>query len=369
MPGTRLDLRLDDNDIPLPDSKPINRVDEAAYKHDLAYRSESLDDRHNADRQMIEDIQNIPNPTLRERIEGAIVIRLMQAKLKLGQGLTKQKRETMSNKQRQKYADEIHKPFKKPDVLLKVKVFNMDDIWSCDLIFLPPDHRYKVAITVIDIYTKFAWVRKLKNKTGNEVAKAFEDIMKTSNRKPKKLWVDQGSEFYNQVFKKMLKENDIEMYSTYNEGKAVVIENFNRTLKSKLFKAFTVNGNQKWINIIQNIVYDYNNKIHSVIGISPSEASEDPEKIKARVIQNNYQQELDSYDKPEGQQRFKVGDRVRICKYKQTFDKGFTGYWTSEVFKVVKINNTVPKTYELHDLNDEEIYGKFYENELQKSDF
>jgi len=149
---------------------------------------------------------------------------------------------------------------------------------------------------VIDLYTKFAWVRKLKNKTGTEVSKAFEDIMKTSKRKPKKLWVDQGSEFYNQVFKKMMKENDIDMYSTYNEGKAVVIENFNRTLKSKLLKVFTFNGNQKWANLIQNIVHDYNNKIHSVIGISPSEASNDPEKIKAKVMQNDYHQELDSYD-------------------------------------------------------------------------
>jgi len=368
LPGTRLDLRLDENDVPLPDSQPINRVDEAAYKHDLAYRSENIDDRHKADREMIEAIKSIPNPTLRERIEGAIVIRLMQAKLKLGQGITKEQRQTMSKKQLEKMADEIHKPFKKPNVLLKVKVFHMDDIWSADLIFLPPEHSYKVAITVIDLYTKFAWVRKLKNKTGTEVAKAFEDIMKTSKRKPKKLWVDQGSEFYNQLFKKMLKDNDIDMYSTYNEGKAVVIENFNRTLKSRLFKAFTVNGNQKWVDIIQNIVYDYNNKIHSVIGISPSEATNDPEKIKARVMQNNYQQELDSYNQTKGQ-RFKVGDRVRICKYKQTFDKGFTGYWTSEVFKIVKVNETVPKTYELRDLNDEEIYGKFYENELQKSDF
>ena len=156
MPGTRLDLRLDENDVPLPDSQPINRVDEAAYKHDIAYRSENIDDRHKADREMIEAIKSIPNPTLRERIEGAIVIRLMQAKLKLGQGITKEQRQTMSKKQlevaeglrlRRKMADEIHKPFKKPDVLLKVKVFHMDDIWFADLIFLPPEYTYKVAIT------------------------------------------------------------------------------------------------------------------------------------------------------------------------------------------------------------------------------
>ena len=254
-------MRLDKNNSPLKHSKPINRIDAAAYKHDLAYRSENIDDRHKADKIMIEELKNIKNPTFRERVERAIVIKMLQAKLKLGQGLTKEQRSKMSQQELEQWANEVHKPFKKPNILLKVKVFDKDDIWSADLIELPPEYRgrthYKFVLTVIDLYTKFAWVRKLKNKTGSEVSKAFEDIIKSSNRKSKKIWVDQGSEYYNRNFKSMLKDYNIEMYSTFNEGKAVIIENFNRILKSKLFKQFTINGNQKWINIIQDVVDRY----------------------------------------------------------------------------------------------------------------
>ena len=334
--GTRLDLRLDENDIPLQNSKPINRVDAAAYKHDLAYRSTNLEDRHKADRIMIEELKAIENPTFRERVERAFIIKILQAKLRFGQGLYAKLRfgqglyaKDLSQKEKEQWADEIHKPFKKSKYLLKVKVFNKDDIWSADLIELPPEYHgrthYKFALTVIDLYTKYAWIRKLKNKTGLEVRKAFEDIMKTSGRTPKKLWVDQGSEFYNKNFKAMLAENNnIEMYSTYNEGKAVIIENFNRIFKTKLFKQFTINGNQKWINIIQEVVDKYNNKHNSLLGISPKEASENPEKIREIIMQNNYSNELKSFDlKPKKKpKKFKVDDRVRIFKYKHHFEKG-----------------------------------------------
>ena len=391
-PGTRLDLRLDKNDKPLPNSKPKNRIDAAAYKHDLAYRSEKIEDRHKADEIMIEELKAIKNPTFRERVERAIIIKMLQAKIKMGQGqmmkfseiqpsatpkgggLSKEQRNKMTQDELEKWADEIHKPFNKSKHLLKVKVFNKDDIWSADLIELPPEYRgrthYKFVLTVIDLYTKFAWVRKLKNKTGIEVKNAFENIMKESERIPKKLWVDQGSEFYNKNFKAMLKENEIEMYSTFNEGKAVVVENFNRILKTKLFKQFTINGNQKWISIIQDVVDKYNNKPHSLIKISPNEASKNPEKIKEIIMQNNYSNELASFDlKHTKNKKIKVGDRVRIFKYKYHFEKGFTGFWTNEIFKVVTINNTDPITYNLVDLEDEEIYGKFYNHELQKTDF
>ena len=166
---------------------------------------------------MIKELKNISNPTFRERVERALIIKILQAKLKLGQGLSKEQRNKMSAKELEQWANELHKPFRKSNYLLKVKVFNKDDIWSADLIELPQEYygrtHYKYALTVIDLYTKYAWVRKLKNKTGLEVSKAFKDIMQSSNRTPKRLWVDQGSEFYNKIFRSMLKENDIQMYS------------------------------------------------------------------------------------------------------------------------------------------------------------
>lgn len=369
-PGTRLDLRLDEDDLPFEDSLPKNRIDAAAYKHDLAYRDfDDIENRHNADRKMIEELNAIQNPTFRERVDRALVIRMLGIKLKMGQGLSKIERSRMSKEQLEQWAKEIHKPYKKPKSLLKVKVFHKDDIWSADLIEMPKEYlgkHYKFVLTVIDLYTKFAWVRKLKNKTGLVTKEAFEDIMKTSGRKPKKLWVDQGSEYYNKVFEAMLKENNIEMYSTLNEGKAVIIENFNRILKSKLWKRFTIQGNQKWIHILQDVVDKYNNRIHSLIKVSPTEASKNPEKIRDTIMENNYKNDLEfKKEKP----KFKIGDRVRIFKYKKHFDKGFTGWWTSEIFKIVEINNKSPITYEIADLDNEEILGQFYSNELQKTDF
>ena len=99
----------------------------------------------------------------------------------------------------------------------------------------------RFLLCVIDIFSKYAWVVPLKNKKGIRIVKAFQSILKQSNsrRKPMKIWVDKGSEFYNASFKKWLQDNDIDMYSTNNEGKSVVAERFIRTLKSKIYKYMT----------------------------------------------------------------------------------------------------------------------------------
>ena len=92
----------------------------------------------------------------------------------------------------------------------------------------------KYLLCAIDLYSKYAFVIPLKDKKGISIVNAFDKIVKQSERKPNKIWVDQGSEFYNNDFKKWLSDSNIIMYSTYNEGKSVVAERFNRTLKSKL---------------------------------------------------------------------------------------------------------------------------------------
>ena len=91
----------------------------------------------------------------------------------------------------------------------------------------------KYLLCTIDLFSKYAWVVPLKDKRGISIVNAFQKII-SEGRKPNKIWVDQGSEFYNQSFKDFLKINSIEMYSTYNEGKSVVAERFIRTLKNKI---------------------------------------------------------------------------------------------------------------------------------------
>ena len=100
----------------------------------------------------------------------------------------------------------------------------------------------KYLLCAIDLFSKYTFVVTLKDKKGISIINAFNKIIKQSNRKPNKIWVDQGGEFYNHVFKIWLSNNDIIMYSTFNEGKSVVVERFIRTLKNKLYKHKTATG-------------------------------------------------------------------------------------------------------------------------------
>ena len=138
-------------------------------------------------------------------------------------------------KENQQLANELHKPiirkFKKRKVYSSFK----GNIWGVDLADMQLMSKYNKGIRyllcVIDLFSKYAWVVPLKDKKGVSIVNAFQSILNSSKRKPNKIWVDQGSEFYNNHFKKWLKDNDIEMYSTHNEGNSVVAETFIRTLQ------------------------------------------------------------------------------------------------------------------------------------------
>ena len=118
-----------------------------------------------------------------------------------------------------------------------------DNIWGADLADMQSLSKYnkgvKYLLCAIDLFTRYAWVIPLKDKKGTSIVNAFQEII-SKERKPNKTWVDHGSEFYNQSFKDFLKINNIEMYSTFNEGKSVVAERFIRTLKNKIYKHMTI---------------------------------------------------------------------------------------------------------------------------------
>ena len=113
---------------------------------------------------------------------------------------------------------------------------------------------FRFLLCVIDVFSKYAWVVPLKDKKGITITNAFQKIFKESNWKPNKIWVDKGSEFYNNSFKKWLKDNDIEMYSIHNEGKSVVAERFIRTLKTKIYKYMTSISKNVYIDKLDEIV-------------------------------------------------------------------------------------------------------------------
>ena len=126
----------------------------------------------------------------------------------------------------------------------------------------------KYLLCAIELFSKYAWVVPIKDKKGVSIVNAFQKII-SEGRKPNKIWVDQGSEFYNNSFKDFLKINNIEMYSTYNEGKSVVAERFIRTLKNKIFKHMTVISKNVYFDVLDDIVDKYNNTVHKSIKMKP----------------------------------------------------------------------------------------------------
>ena len=194
--------------------------------------------------------------------------------------------------------------------------------------------------------SKYAFAVPLKDKKRTAIANAFQSILNNSKRKPNKIWIDQGSEFYNKSFKKWLKDNNIEMYSTHNEGKSVAAERFTRTLKNKIYKHMTVISKSVYFNVLNDIADKHNNTHHKTIKIKQIDVKSDSFA--------EYNEESNEKDP-----KFK-GDHVRISKYKNIFAKGHASNWCEEIF-VVKKSKKYCWTYVLNDLNGEEIVGSFYE--------
>ena len=148
--------------------------------------------------------------------------------------------------------------------------------------------------------------------------------MKESDRKPNKIWVDKGSEFYNNYFKKWLKDNDIEMYSIHNKGKSVFAERFIRTLKNKIYRYITSISKNVYINKLDDIVDKCNNTYHRTIKMKPIDVKDN--------TYIDFEKEVNNKDP-----KSNVGDNVRISKYKNIFAKGYTPNWSEEFFVVSKI--------------------------------
>ena len=144
------------------------------------------------------------------------------------------------------------------------------------------------------------------------------------------------------------------MYSTNNEGKSLIVERFIRTLKNKIYKCMTSISKNVYIDKLDDIVRKYNNTYHTSIKMKPVDVKDN--------TYIDFKKEVNDKDP-----KFKVGDHVRISKYKNIFAKGYMPNWSEETFVIKKIKNTVPWTYAINDLNGEEIIGTFYENELQKT--
>ena len=189
-------------------------------------------------------------------------------------------------------------------------------------------------------------VDTIKRQTGKSVPSALKTIFK--ERKPDKMWVDKGKEFYKEDVK-----DSIELYSTENEEKSSVVERWIRTMKEKMWKYFSVKSTNVYINVLPDLVKN-NYTRHSSIKMTPVNASKKENEL--RVWKNVYHDHLEINDiKP----KFSIGNKVRISKKKKPFEKEYTKRWTEEIFTIVEVKRTSPITYKIADHNGEEITVPF----------
>lgn len=261
--------------------------------------------------------------------------------------------------------EELHRGARKNFKRRRTVIKGYNETFQADLVEMIPyskeNKNFKYILTVIDTFSKFAWAFPIKTKTGVEVTQEFEKILKTGSI-PKNLHTDMGKEFFNKSFKSLMEFHNINHYTTFSTKKAAIVERFNRTLKNKMWKMFSFEGSYKWLNTLQKLVDEYNNTVHRTIKMKPVDVDDASEE---RLLRTVYADEIDIGRKP----KFKKGIYVRISKYKNVFDKGYTPNWTTEIFKIRKVQHTEPFTYLLEDERGNEISGGFYEQEIQKAKY
>lgn len=264
--------------------------------------------------------------------------------------------------------NEIHYPARKNFPRRHVLVKGLNDTFQADLIELKrysrENNNYNYILTVIDIFSKFAFARAIKSKTGNEVTNAMMSIFNSHLRIPKNMHTDRGKEFYNKYFEALMKKYKINHYSTFSSLKAQIVERFNRTLMTRLWKLFSLNGSHKWTNLLVSVIDEYNNTKHRTIKLKPVEVNETNE---LELLNTVYKKQLKMSSYKDA--KYHVNDFVRISKYKSLFEKGYTPNWSTEIFKIYEIRLTNPITYLLEDTQKNRIKGAFYEQEIKNVKF
>ena len=267
----------------------------------------------------------------------------------------------MSQKNMKVFINEIYsKPRKKFYSTNKTDVYHIDDTWSLDILDLkdygPENNRgYRYVLVIIDNFSKFGWTVPLKNKNSQTMKDSFESILINSKRSPNLIESDRGKEFYNNIFQDFLNKNNIKLYSRNSSYGAVFAERFNRTIRDLPKKIVFENGDANWIDVLQTITKQYNNRIHSSTKLSPKDAS--LKKNEGFV----YKMLLDKRNKIEPKNQ--INDLVRTADLKKIFSKGDTTNWSYKLYKITEIiKDTIP-SYKIDNLKE-----RYNESLLKKTE-
>ena len=197
------------------------------------------------------------------------------------------------------------KPARRKIIRNKVIVSCIDEQWQIDLEDLQSlakyNDGYKYLLNCIDVFSKFAWSVPIKNKTGISIVEAFHTILK-QGKKTQKVQSDAGKEFVNTNFQKLLKKYEIYFFTTNSELKACIVERFNRTLKERMWRYFTKNNTNRYVDVLSDLMFGYNNTKHRTIGVEPINVNE---RNESKILENAYKIESSIEFK------FNVGDKKR----------------------------------------------------------
>src|SRR3989441_1709806 len=252
----------------------------------------------------------------------------------------------------------LHKPVRRKFVRRKTICVGIDHLWQIDLVDLTSlaihNDRFKFLLTCIDCFSRYAWAVPLKNKRADSVTEAFASLI--DDRRPTYVQSDKGSEFLNSTFQSFLSSNGIRFYTSENDDiKCALVERFNRTLKTRMWRYFTYSNSLRYVDVLPLLIKSYNATKHGSIKMAPSSVTiHNESELRKRTVRSKVKPSLH------------VGDWVRISETRRAFKKGYLSSWTRELFKIVGIHSTDPPTYSINDYSGEPIRGKFYEQELQK---
>ena len=332
---------------------PSGKTDSICAQHDVDYNlSKSLKDKHIADKKMIDSTNKL---SYKDKQWGTFIVKnIINSKKKLGFGNDF----TMND-----LSQELNKPVINKFPRKKIIVNYINEIHSCDLVDMTKYSRmnkgFKYIFTNIDVFSKYSYAFPIKSKKISDIKPCFEKVFK--ERKPKFIWSDKESSFFSKEMFKFFKVNNVKIYYTNSNLKAVVIERSNRSLRKLMVKEFVKNNNTIWYNILSKLIKIYNNRYHNSIKDKPININKSNEKyIKDTIYTYNITNEIP---------KFKINDIVRISlRRRELFDKPTSNIkWSEELFEIHSINKSNVISYKIKDMNNEVIKGIFYKKELQKS--
>jgi len=258
----------------------------------------------------------------------------------------------------------LHKPARRHYKRNKTYVSGIDAQWQADLVDVQDKSKrnggFRYLITCIDIFSKFAWVIPIKDKSAKSMVEGFKRLFKESRgRKPKRLQTDKGSEFVCKPVQALMKRKGIHFFVSNSDMKAAVVERFNKTLKTPMWTYFTDKNTTRYVDVLKEFVSSYNSSVHSSIGMAPKSVRPAHENTIWKRLYG------DGAAAPLKRKDIQAGELVRISKVKRTFEKGYLPNWSKETFHVAKTMRQPEALFEIHDKEGEEVRGNFYKKELQ----